>query len=111
MGKTYEERNSHDLTKWLDYFVNGFLVEMEMVMDKIKPFLALKKVTTKKIILSKEELRILDFAQEMNHLTSSDVEDVLTVSKRTAQRYLSRLIKKGLIKKYGSKKMARYSIK
>lgn len=44
----------------------------------------------------------------MNSVTSADVEKNLTLSKRTAQRYLAKLIKKGLIKKYGAKKNAKY---
>ena len=53
-------------------------------------------------------MRILDFLHEMNHITSADIEDILTVSKRTAQRYLKKLVKKGLIKKRGDKKGAKY---
>lgn len=111
MGKTYQERKTNDLTKWLEYFVIGFLAEMELVMDKIKPFLYLKTTKSKKkIILTKREMQILDFAQEMNHISSNDIEDILTVSKRTAQRHLVQLIKKGLIKKHGDKKMAKYTL-
>lgn len=111
LGKNYEEREKGDLNFWLEYFVEGFLAEMEMVMDTIKPFLYLKKRNIKtKIILTKAEIRMLDFLQEMNNITSGDIEAILTVSKRTAQRYLARLIKKGLIKKHGNKKNAKYTL-
>lgn len=112
LGKNYEERKTGDLTKWLEYFVMGFLTEMELVMDKIKPFFYLKKTNSgKKIILTKKEMKILDFMQEMNRMTSNDVEDILTVTKRTAQRYLAQLVKKGLIKKHGDKKGTKYTLK
>ena len=111
LGKNYEERNAGNLTRWLEYFTVGFLAEMELVMDNIKPFLYLKKSGSKtKIILSKDEIKILDFIQEMNNISSSDIQNILTVSKRTAQRHLARLIKKGLIKKHGDKKSSRYTI-
>lgn len=111
LGKNYEERNKADLTNWLEYFATGFLSEMELVMDKIKPFFYLgKSGSKKKIILSRDEIKILDFLQEMNNISSKDIEDILTVSKRTAQRYLSVLIKKGLIKKHGDKKSSRYTL-
>lgn len=100
-----------NLTRWLEYFTVGFLAEMELVMDKIKPFFYFKKSGSKtKIILSKNEIKILDFLQEMNNISSSDIQNILTVSKRTAQRYLVNLIKKGLIKKHGDKKSSRYTI-
>ena len=111
MGKNYEERGKSDLTNWLEYFTTAFLAEMELVMDKIKPFMYFNKTSSKKrIILSKPEMRILDFLQEMNNITSSDVEGILTVSKRTAQRYLAELVKKGLMKKHGDKKSTKYTL-
>lgn len=111
LGKNYEERHKGNLTGWLEYFVTGFLAEMELVTDKIKPFLYLKKHGSKiKIVLSKDEMRILDFLHEMNNISSNDIQDILTVSRRTAQRYLVELIKKGLIKKHGDKKNSKYSI-
>lgn len=109
LGKNYEERSTGNLTRWLEYFVVGFLTEMELVMDKIKPFIYLKKSgSKKKIILSKDEIRMLDFLQEMHRMTSKDVEYILTVSKRTAQRCIAKLIQKRLVEKRGSKKNAVY---
>lgn len=118
LGKNYTERSTSSLTDWLEYFVQGFFMEMELVMDKIRPFLYLARggigeagkpgKSDKKIILSKKELQILDFLAEMHSITSKDIQDVLTVSKRMSQRYLLALIHKGLIKKHGTKKDARY---
>lgn len=79
-------------------------------MDQIKPFLYLKKAGGKKLILSRRELIVFDFLNEMNSVTSKDIEDVLTVSKRTAQRLLVVLIRKKIIVKHGTKKDARYSM-
>lgn len=109
LGKDYGERSKSSLTDWLEYFVKGVLVEMELVMDKIKPFLYMKKSAHKKLVLSKKELTVLDFLNEMNSATSKDIENILTVSKRTAQRLLAALAKKNLIIKHGSKKDAKYT--
>lgn len=110
LGKNYQERRAASLTVWLEYFVRGFLTEMELVMDKIRPFLYLGKVDGKKLVLSKKDLIVLDFVNEMHNVTSRDIEDVLTVSKRTAQRLLSALVKKNLIMKHGTRKDAKYSM-
>lgn len=110
LGKNYAERSASSLTPWLEYFVQGFLAEMELVMDTIAPFLYLKKSgSRKKIILTKHELQILEFLQDMRSITSEDITAILTVSLRTAQRYLAKLIKKGLLKKHGDKKGATYT--
>ncbi|MBI2464227.1 Fic family protein [Candidatus Peregrinibacteria bacterium] len=112
LGKNYEERKKGNINHWLEYFVKGFLFEMELVLDTIQPFLYLhKSKATEKIILSREEIKILDFLQTMNHMKSKDVENILTVSKRTAQRYLAKLMKKGLIKKHGDKKSSKYTFR
>lgn len=111
LGKTYEERSRNSLTHWLEYFVEGFRTEMELLLDKVKPFLHLKKSSSKPVVLSRPEIQILDFLQEMSPIRSKDVEAVLTVSQRTAQRTLAKLIKKGLIKKRGTRKDAVYELK
>jgi Fic family protein len=108
LGKNYPERASADHTPWLGYFVRGFLVEMELVMDKITPFQYLKSRESQKIVLSMRELKILDFLQEFPHATSSELQQAFTVNLRTLQRDLSHLIKKGLITKNGEKKNAVY---
>lgn len=110
LGKTYKERQQNSLTNWLTYFVEEFLAEMELVLDKVHPFLYLSKSGREPIVLSKEEIQIMDFLQEMQHLTSKDIVDAFSVSQRTAQRQLNRLIKKGLIKKHGAKKNAHYEM-
>lgn len=110
LGKTYRERAANNLTNWLEYFVRGFLAEMQLVMDKIEPFRRLKK-GQKKVILSKQELQILDFLQEVQSATSKDMEEILSVNRRQIQRYLIKLIRKKLIKKQGGRKNAVYVIK
>ncbi|MBI5414200.1 Fic family protein [Candidatus Peregrinibacteria bacterium] len=108
LGKNYAERSKGSMTPWLEYFVKGFLSEMEVVLDKIRPFLYFKKAPKERVILSKKEIQILDFLNEMGNITSSDVQDILTVTKRTAQRFLKKLIEKKLVAKRGSKKNAMY---
>lgn len=111
LGKTYAERSKKSLNDWLSYFVRGFLSEMETVAETIRPFMHLKKAGHPHVVLSRDEIKIMDFLNEMQSLRSEDIEAVLTVSKRTAQRHLLRLIKKGLIKKFGSRKGAYYGKK
>lgn len=108
LGKTYAERQKSSLTHWLDYFVEGFLVEMELVLDKIKAFLYLKKGPRQNIILNRNEIQILDFIQEMHSITSRDVQAILSITPRTAQRYLGKLIAEKLIRRRGGRKNARY---
>src|SRR3989338_4209624 len=62
LGSTYKERANSDMTGWLHYFIQGFLAEMELVMDKIRPFLilpSLRQLGKNRVILTKKELQIL----------------------------------------------------
>lgn len=97
-GKTYQERQGTDLTPWLEYYVEGFLVEALKVKDSITNISVIKSVNTRQNILDTDELKIVDFAISIGRITSSDVEDILRIPKRTAQFKLKKLEEKGVFK-------------
>lgn len=101
--KTYRERVGHDITSWLEYFTEGFLVEAMRVKDDIQST-GLDKVPGKgeQIFINKDEISIVEFLTTVGRITSEDVVDILKVAKRTAQFKLKRLVEKGLIKQEGS---------
>jgi len=90
-GDTYAARQGVDLTRWLEYFVEGFWEEVLRVKEQI---LTLQVVGEKGItaqILDEDELKMVDFVVTVGKITSSDVVDILRVPKRTAQAKLKRL--------------------
>jgi DNA-binding MarR family transcriptional regulator len=92
--------------------VKGFLAEMELVLDKIAPLLHLSsKHPSKKVVLSKKELQILDYLQQFHTAGSKDLATILSLKLRTLQRALKKMTKNGLVKKIGTKKNARYQIR
>ncbi|MBU1164574.1 Fic family protein [Patescibacteria group bacterium] len=102
IGKNYEERQT-DFTSWLEYFVKGFKQEIDEVKDKIAS-LSMKKVDEKiqaKVYLDKNQMQILDFLDQVGKITVQDVIDILHCPKRTAQSYLQKLKKLGMIKQVG----------
>lgn len=102
IGKNYEERRA-DFTPWLEYFVKGFKQEIDDVKEKIVS-LSLRKVDEKiqsKVYLDKDQMRILDFLDQVGKITVQDVIDILRCPKRTAQSYLQKLKKLGIIKQVG----------
>lgn len=110
--KTYRERIGEDITSWLEYFTEGFLVEAMRVKDDIQST-GLDKVPGKgeQIFVDKDEIPIIEFLTTVGRITSDDVVDILKVAKRTAQNKLKRLIEKGLIKQEGSGTAVYYVIK
>jgi Fic family protein len=102
IGKKYEERKV-DFTAWLEYFVKGFGEEIQSVKNKITT-LSSKKVDKKikdQIFLDPDQLKILDFLDQVRRVTAKDVSDILSCPKRTAQLHLQKLKAMKMIKQTG----------
>jgi Fic family protein len=100
MGKNYESRRKADASHWVEYFVRGFLEEIENIKNKVVA-LSRKKIDKKiesQIYLSREQLLILDFLDVTGRITANDVVDVLKCSKRSAQLHLQKLKKIKMIR-------------
>lgn len=111
-GKNYDERRT-DLTLWLEYFSKGFKEEIDNVKNKI---MALSARTTgldvnSQIYLGKDQMKILDFLDKVGRINVSDVLDILSCPKRTAQFHLQKLKKIGMIKQVGKGPASAYIIK
>lgn len=103
IDKTYRERVGKDITSWLEYFTEGFLVEAMRVRDDIQAT-GLDKVAPKgeQIFLDRDEIPIVEFLTTVGRITSDDVVDILKVAKRTAQLKLKKLVDKGLLVQKGA---------
>lgn len=112
IGKSYTERKT-DFTPWLEYFVNGFKEEINNVRSKINT-LSYRKINddiNSQIFLSKEQIQILDFIDQIGKITVGDVVDIVKCPKRTAQLYLQKLKKIGMIKQVGKGPSSAYIAK
>jgi len=109
VGKTYDERRM-DITSWLEYFVKGFKEEIDEVKNKILP-LAARNIDGKiksQIYLTPEQLKIIDFLDQVGRISAKDVENILSSPKRTAQFQLQKLKKIKMIKAVGKGKSTFY---
>src|SRR3989339_1035328 len=109
VGKTYAERRT-DITSWLEYFVKGFKEEIDKVKSKILP-LANCNINGKiksQIYLTPDQLKIIDFIDQVGRISAKDVENILSSPKRTAQLQLQKLKKVKMIKAVGKGKSTSY---
>jgi len=109
VGKTYTERRT-DITSWLEYFVKGFKNEIDEVKNKILP-LATRNINGKiksQIYLTPDQLKIIDFIDQVGRIFAKDVENILSSPKRTAQLQLQKLKKIKMIKAVGKGKSTSY---
>ncbi len=101
-GSSYSKREGVDLTNWLEYFTEGFLEETKKVQDQISILNTIGEKGIVENILNPDEIKIIDFALSLGKITSDDVVDMLSVSKRTAQGKLKRLEEIKVLKKEGA---------
>lgn len=102
IGKNYDMRRT-DFTPWLEYFVKGFREEIDNIKAKVAA-LSLKKIDGKlesQIYLDADEMKILDFLDQIGRITIKDVIDILRIPRRTAQLQLQKLKKLKIIKQTG----------
>lgn len=109
LGKTYDGRKK-DITSWLEYFVKGFRKEIDEVKNKILP-LSTRNVDGKiksQIYLTPEQLKIIDFLDQVGRINVKDVENIFSCPRRTAQSHLQKLKKIKVIKAIGKGKSTSY---
>lgn len=101
-----------DLTTWLEYFTQVVAVELVKIKTRIRKLsidMRLRGKIGKQVALSERQMRLVEFFQDQGGGIIKDLRSVLhMVSDDTILRDLTDLIKKGIIKKEGSTKAARY---
>lgn len=95
-GRIYHE--GEDLTPWMEYFVEGFYKEAKNVLELITAAGFGKTAEEgEQVFLDKDELKLVDFLTTTGRLTSSDVQEILGIAKRTAQLKIKGLVQKELV--------------
>lgn len=101
------------LTGWLEYFVEGLAIELTRIKEKVKSIstdLKIKKsLGGQQMTLTERQIKIVEFIQENGFLQNKAFFELFPmISEDTVLRELIDLVKKGLIRKEGSTKGARY---
>jgi Fic family protein len=110
------EKESGDLTKWLEYFTEGLAVELSKIKDKVEKISIdgklRQKLGGKPLMLTDRQLKIIEYIQETGYLQNKAFDSLFPmVSEDTILNELKGLIKAGIIRKRGSTKAAKYVMK
>ena len=102
-----------NLSSWLEYFTFGASIEFAKIKDKIlklsKDVKLKEKFGGKQIYLTERQVKIIEYIQEVGYLQNQVFPSLFpNISDDSVLRDLQDLLKKGLIKKIGSTKAARY---
>src|SRR3990170_5612326 len=110
-----KKATSGNLSSWLEYFTFGASVEFEKIKEKIlklsKDVKLKERFGGKQIYLTDRQIRIIEYLQDAGYLQNKLFKTIFhDVSEDTVLRDLQDLTAKGLIKKLGSTKSARYEL-
>ncbi|MCL4200134.1 Fic family protein [Patescibacteria group bacterium] len=105
-----------NLNAWLEYFGEGLAIELTRIKDKVKSLstdLKIKKsLGGQQLALTERQIKIIEFVQEQGFLQNKAFFELFPqVSEDTVLRELKDLLKKGIVKKEGSTKGAKYVLR
>ena len=95
-------------TEWLEYFTDGVKYSLQGALARIKEARLKLNVEERP---SNKEREVLDIITKRGQLTSSDLVEILKVSRQQAHNLLKGLVDKGLVDKKGSTKSSYYFLK
>lgn len=103
-----------DLTAWLEYFTLVVSLELAKIKEKVRKLSVDTKLKVKignQVALSERQMRLVEYLSDQGSGGMKELKSLLPmVSEDTVLRDLTDLIKKGIIKKEGATKSARYVI-
>jgi len=108
-----QKASAGDMSSWLEYFTLGASIEFEKVKEKIlklsKDVKLKERIGGKQIYLTERQVKVIEYIQEVGYLQNQAFTDLFpNISEDSVLRDVQDLSKKGLIKKVGSTKAARY---
>ena len=109
------EKAKGDLTLWLEYFALGLAVELEKVKEKVKKMSLdshLRDSYGKQISVSERQIKLIEQLKDVGEISVPDARQVLPmISDDTLLRDFNDLIEKGVVRKIGRTKGARYVLR
>ncbi|MGZ3975415.1 MAG: Fic family protein, partial [Flavisolibacter sp.] len=97
-----------DLTKWLEYFLEGFLISVTEIKDRIMLF---GGVSQKRIRLTTKQVKIMEYVHLNGSITNFEVQKLLSISRQGAYKDLRSLMDKDVLEKKGGSRSTYYVLK
>lgn len=106
----YQVLGQPDLTRWLEYFVSGMLIEAERAKSQIEELLQKKNSFGSRVWISDNQLKMLKLTAEKGSIKTADALQVSGLSRKGSYNVLEKLVQLGLLERTGVKKGAYYKI-
>jgi Fic family protein len=106
------DTHERDLTPWLEYFIKGVAIELNRVKDRVRRVSTdarIKNQLGAQIELNERQMLIMEYLHRHGSMQNKDFRKIFPdFSDDTVLREMRFLKKKGLIKKVGGTKKAKY---
>ena len=106
----YRVGEKADLTRWLEYYVEGVLIEATRAKSGIEEMLERAKLTATRAWLSDVQRRMLKLTREKGSAKTADYLQVARLSRKGTYNALTKLVELGLLKRTGAGKGSYYTI-
>lgn len=106
------DTHERDLTPWLEYFIKGVAIELNRVKEKVKRVSTDTRIKNKlgaQVELNERQMLIMEYLHRHGSMQNKDFRKIFPdFSDDTVLREMGFLKKKGLVKKTGGTKKAKY---
>ncbi len=103
-----------DLTPWLEYFTLVVASELAKIKERVRKISVDSRLKVKigsQVALSERQMRLVEYLTDKGQAGMKELKEIMSmVSEDTVLRDLTDLIKKGIIRKEGATKSARYVV-
>ena len=104
------DKETRDLTKWLEYFTEGVKVSLSAVKERVLRLSSEKLRKDKKgqIALTERQMRIIEHINMSGNITNRDVRKMFTLSNRVALDEINKLIELEILEPKGKGRSTHY---
>ena len=99
-----------DLTRWLEYFVEGVAVSIDAVRERVAR-LSAERVRTKtkgQITLTERQMRIVEYINKNGKITVGDVATLFKISRQAALKEIGKLVALEIVRWEGRARASYY---
>lgn len=107
-----KDLGKRDLTPWLEYFTQVMAIELDRVKERVKNLSVDAKIKNRlgtQLPLNERQVRLVEYLEERGSLSTLGARELVPeYSEDTLLRDLNYFVKKGIVRKKGKTKGARY---
>ncbi|MGV8057024.1 MAG: Fic family protein [Smithellaceae bacterium] len=99
-----------DLTRWLEYFVEGVAVSIDAVRERVAR-LSIERIRTKKkgqIALSERQMRIVESIHKNGKISVSDLAGMFKITRQAALKEIGKMVAMEVVRREGQARASYY---